>query len=70
MLSNKLYFTTNVPVNTIISSVIDDMKNAGADQFLSVMTVPEVYAYAYRELDSITEWSVKELLINVNKAVA
>lgn len=67
MLSNNLFFNPN---DSIITSVIDEMKEAKADQFLMIMTVPEVYAYAYRELDDITEWSVKQLLINVNKAVA
>lgn len=67
MLSNNLFFNPN---DSIITSVIDEMKEAKADQFLMIMTVPEVYAYAYRELDNITEWSVKQLLININKAVA
>ena len=67
MLSNNLFFNPN---DAIITSVIDEMKEAKADQFLMIMTVPEVYAYAYKELDNITEWSVKQLLININKAVA
>ncbi len=67
MLSNNLFFNPN---DSIITSVIDEMKEAKADQFLMIMTVPEVYAYAYKELDNITEWSVKQLLININKAVA
>lgn len=67
MLSNNLFFNPN---DSIIASVIGEMKEAKTDQFLMIMTVPEVYAYAYRELDDITECSVKQLLINVNKAVA
>lgn len=69
MLPNNLYFNPTEP-DLIIKSVIDDMQKSGADQFLMIMTVPEVYAYAYKELDNITEWSVKQLLVNINKAVA
>lgn len=69
MLPNNLYFNPTEP-DSIIKSVINDMQKSGADQFLMIMTVPEVYAYAYKELDNITEWSVKQLLVNINKAVA
>lgn len=71
MLTSNLYFNPSTKsVDSIIKSVIDEMKNANADQFLTIMTEPEVYTYAYRELSNITSTSVKELLINVNKVAA
>lgn len=71
MLTSNLYFNPSTKaVDSIIKSVIDEMKNANADQFLTIMTEPEVYAYAYRELGDITRASVKELLININKVAA
>lgn len=71
MLTSNLYFNPSTKsLDSIIKSVIDEMKNANADQFLAIMTEPEVYAYAYRELSNITSASVKELLINVNKVAA
>ena len=71
MLTSNLYFNPSTKaVNSIIKSVIDEMRNTGADQFLTIITEPEVYAYAYRELGDITRASVKELLININKVAA
>lgn len=71
MLTLNLYFNPSTKaVDSIIKSVIDEMRNAGADQFLTIITEPEVYAYAYRELGNITTDSVKELLININKVAA